>query len=66
LERRLFIVAIQSLLGFLGDIGTQKLDWKLILTFTACSMIGVLIGGFLSKKVSGEKLKIGFGMVCSL
>ena len=57
----LFIVAIQSLLGFLGDIGTQKLDWKLILTFTACSIIGVLIGGFLSKKVSGEKLKTSFG-----
>lgn len=57
----LFIVAIQSLLGFLGDIGTQKLDWKLILIFTVCSMIGVLIGGFLSKKVSGEKLKTSFG-----
>jgi uncharacterized membrane protein YfcA len=57
----LFIIAIQSLLGFLGDIGTQNLDWKLIFTFTGCSIFGVLIGGFLSKKISGEKLKTTFG-----
>jgi uncharacterized membrane protein YfcA len=57
----LFIIAIQSLLGFLGDIGTQNLDWKLILTFTGCSIFGVFIGGFLSKKISGEKLKSTFG-----
>jgi uncharacterized membrane protein YfcA len=57
----LFIIAIQSLLGFIGDIGTQNLDWKLISAFTICSIIGVFIGGFLSKKISGEKLKKGFG-----
>jgi len=57
----LFIIAIQSLIGFLADITTQVLDWKLMLTFTFCSLIGVFIGSFLSKKVSGEKLKKGFG-----
>jgi uncharacterized membrane protein YfcA len=57
----LFIIAIQSLIGFLADITTQVLDWELMLTFTFCSLVGVFIGSFLSKKVSGEKLKKGFG-----
>jgi uncharacterized protein len=57
----LFIVAAQSLLGFLGDISTQKLDWHLLFVFAICSIIGVFIGGFLSKKISGEKLKKVFG-----
>ena len=58
----LFIVAAQSLIGFIGDIRPeQKLDWKLILIFTTCSIIGVFIGNIISKKVQGEKLKTGFG-----
>jgi uncharacterized membrane protein YfcA len=58
----LFIVASQSLIGFLGDLRPeQNLDWNLLLTFTICSIIGVFIGSFLSKKIEGEKLKTGFG-----
>jgi uncharacterized membrane protein YfcA len=58
----LFIVSVQSLIGFIGDIRPeQNLDWNLILTFTVCSIIGVFIGSFLSKKIEGEKLKTGFG-----
>ncbi|MFY7740191.1 MAG: sulfite exporter TauE/SafE family protein [Flavobacterium sp.] len=58
----LFIVAVQSLIGFIGDIRPgQNLDWNLILIFTVCSIIGVFIGSYLSKKIEGEKLKTGFG-----
>jgi uncharacterized protein len=58
----LFIVSAQSLIGFIGDIRPeQNLDWNLILTFTICSIIGVFIGSYLSKKIEGEKLKTGFG-----
>lgn len=58
----LFIVAAQSLIGFLGDLRPEQiLDWKLLLTFTMCSIIGVFIGSYLSKKIEGEKLKTGFG-----
>jgi hypothetical protein len=58
----LFIVSIQSLIGFLGDIkGGQIIDWELLITFTVCSIIGIIIGNLLSKKVSGDKLKVGFG-----
>lgn len=58
----LFIVAIQSLIGFVGDIRPdQIIDWNVVLIFTGCSIIGVFIGNYLSKKFSGDKLKTGFG-----
>lgn len=58
----LFIVSVQSLIGFMGDIRSdQHIDWNLILTFTACSVVGIFIGSWLSKKVEGEKLKTAFG-----
>jgi uncharacterized membrane protein YfcA len=58
----LFIVAVQSLIGFVGDIRPdQIIDWKVVLIFTGCSIIGVFIGNYLSKKFSGDRLKTGFG-----
>lgn len=58
----LFIVSAQSLLGFIGDLRPEQIiNWKLILIFTSCSIVGVFIGNYLSKKFSGEKLKTGFG-----
>ena len=58
----LFIVAVQSLIGFVGDIRPdQIIDWKVVLIFTGCSIIGVFIGNYLSKKFSSDKLKTGFG-----
>ncbi|MEC4003648.1 sulfite exporter TauE/SafE family protein [Flavobacterium sp. SUN052] len=58
----LFIVSAQSLIGFIGDIRPdQSIDWNLILIFTACSIVGVFIGNYFSKKFLGEKLKVGFG-----
>jgi uncharacterized membrane protein YfcA len=57
----LFIVASQSLIGFLGDLNHHKMDWKLLLLFVGLSIVGFFIGNALSKKISGEKLKSGFG-----
>lgn len=58
----LFIVSIQSLIGFIGDIrADQVMDWNLIFIFTSCSIIGIFIGSWLSKKIEGEKLKSAFG-----
>lgn len=58
----LFIVCSQSLIGFTGDVmGTEVIDWKLLLFFTLASIIGIFIGNFISKKIKEEKLKIGFG-----
>ncbi len=58
----LFIIAAQSLIGFLGDLSSnQFIDWKLLLPFTLLSVLGIFIGNFLSKKIDGNKLKTGFG-----
>jgi uncharacterized membrane protein YfcA len=58
----LFIVAAQSLIGFMGDImSDQIIDWKLLQFFTLASIFGIFIGNFISKKVEDEKLKTGFG-----
>ncbi|MDR6969316.1 putative membrane protein YfcA [Flavobacterium arsenatis] len=58
----LFIVAVQSLIGFTGDLlHNSSMDWNLLLLFTLCSIIGIFIGNYLSKKISGDKLKVGFG-----
>jgi uncharacterized protein len=63
----LFIVATQSLIGFLGDIRPdQIIDWQFLLIFTGLSTIGIFIGNAISKVLSGEKLKTGFGWMVLL
>lgn len=58
----LFIVAANSLIGFLGDVqGNPAIDWLFLLSFAGCSVIGIFVGNFLSKKIKGENLKVGFG-----
>lgn len=58
----LFIIALQSLIGFLGDLSNQQnIDWILLLIFTSLAVLGIFIGSFFAKKIHGNKLKIGFG-----
>lgn len=57
----LFIIAINSLIGFLGDLGNIWIDWIFLLIFTAISMSGIILGVYLNKIIDGGKLKKGFG-----
>ena len=57
----LFIVAINSLIGFLGDLGHQEIDWLFLLIFTALAISGVYLGIFFGKFINGARLKKGFG-----
>lgn len=58
----LLIIAAKSLLGFLGDIQSDRnIDWILLSIFTGLSVAGIFIGIYLSKKIDGDKLKTGFG-----
>jgi uncharacterized protein len=57
----LLIIAAKSLIGFLGDLSTQTIDWQLLLIFTGLSIIGIFIGSALSKKINEKVLKTGFG-----
>ncbi|MDR7129604.1 putative membrane protein YfcA [Algoriphagus sp. 4150] len=57
----LLIIAAKSLIGFLGDVTNQVIDWKMLLIFTGLSILGIFIGSSLSKKVNETVLKKGFG-----
>ncbi|NBW02643.1 MAG: sulfite exporter TauE/SafE family protein [Cytophagia bacterium] len=57
----LLIIAAKSLIGFTGDLGHQIIDWKLLLTVTGLAIIGIFFGDIVSKKIDGNKLKVGFG-----
>ncbi|RNC86706.1 MAG: sulfite exporter TauE/SafE family protein [Winogradskyella sp.] len=57
----LFIIAIQSLIGFLGDVKTLDIDWEFLLIFTGISIIGIFIGLSIAKKMSAKNLKTYFG-----
>ena len=57
----LIIVTINSLIGFTGDVQTLEIEWVFLLTFTLISIVGIVFGVFLSKFISGNKLKKSFG-----
>ena len=57
----LLIISAKSLIGFLGDLGNQVIDWKFLLIFTLLSIVGIFIGSSLSKKINENLLKQGFG-----
>ncbi len=57
----LLIIAIKSLIGFIGDIENLEIEWTFLLSFTALSVIGIFIGSYLSNFIDGKKLKKGFG-----
>jgi len=63
----LLIIAVKSLIGFLGDLGNPQIglgngiDWTFLVSFTFIALIGIFIGTHLSKYISGQKLKKGFG-----
>jgi uncharacterized membrane protein YfcA len=57
----LIIVTINSLIGFTGDMQTLNIEWPFLLTFTGISIIGIVLGTYFSKFISGKKLKKSFG-----
>ena len=57
----LLIIALNSLIGFLGDIGRHPIEWKLILIITAIAIVGIFLGTYFNQKVNSQKLKKGFG-----
>jgi len=57
----LVIIAAKSLIGFTGDLGQQVMDWRLLGTVTVLAIVGIFVGDALSKKLDGNKLKVGFG-----
>ena len=56
----LFIIAMNSLVGFIGDVQTIAIDWIFLLKFTLFSIAGIFIGIYLNKYVNEVQLKKGF------
>lgn len=58
----LFIIALNSLLGFTGDVINLKIDWMFLLSITAMAVFGILLGNRMSGMVSGTMLRRLFGL----
>lgn len=57
----LLIIAVKSLIGFIGDIQNLEIDWEFLSVFTALSVVGIFAGIWLNKFIDGSKLKKVFG-----
>ncbi|PMD96465.1 permease [Siphonobacter sp. BAB-5405] len=57
----LMIIAINSCIGFLGDLGQHTMDWKFLGEFTSLTLLGVVVGTGLSRRIPGQVLKPAFG-----
>ncbi len=57
----LFIIAANSLIGFIGDLQNMDIDWPFLFIFTGISIVGIIVGVYASKFIGGTKLKRGFG-----
>ena len=57
----LFIIALNSAIGFAGDMGNIVIDWPFLTTFSFIAIIGIFTGIHYSKFVPEKQLKRGFG-----
>lgn len=57
----LLIIALNSLIGFTGDLGHQSTDWRFLLTVSLLAIGGIFIGGLIGKRIPGERLRSAFG-----
>ncbi len=53
----LFIIAMNSLVGFIGDVQNLEIDWLFLLTFSVISVVGIFIGMYLTKYTNESQLK---------
>ncbi|RYY22674.1 MAG: sulfite exporter TauE/SafE family protein [Chitinophagaceae bacterium] len=57
----LLIIALNSLIGFVGDLGHRTIDWFFIITISIVAVAGIFIGSYFNQQVNAEKLKKAFG-----
>ena len=57
----LFIIAANSFSGFIGDLFNMKMNWQLLLPITALAILGILVGGRLTRLIDGTMLRKAFG-----
>ena len=57
----LFIIAISSLTGFLGDLMNYSMNWSFLFIITGLAVIGILLGNMLNNRISSIQLRKIFG-----
>lgn len=57
----LFIIAINSLMGFLGDVLNYVIDWKFLFGITGLAVVGILVGNLFARKIPASNLRKSFG-----
>lgn len=57
----LLIIAANSLIGFVGDVNQQPIEWGFLLSFTGFAVVGMVLGIYLSKYIAPLTLRKGFG-----
>jgi uncharacterized membrane protein YfcA len=58
----LFIIALNSLIGFAGDLTHFKIQWTFLFSITSIAVVGIFAGMRLSKNVKANELKKWFGI----
>lgn len=58
----LMIIALQSLLGFAGDVSRGiKFEWSLLAIIATIAIVGIVVGSAFAHKIKEQKLKMAFG-----
>ena len=57
----LFIISMNSLIGFTGDLQNRAIDWPFLLVFTGIAISGIFIGAYLNRYINNNKLRKIFG-----
>lgn len=57
----LFVIAINALTGFAGDLLNYNMNWSFLLSITALATFGIFIGNRLTHHIGGAQLRKGFG-----
>ncbi len=57
----LSIIAVNSLVGFTGNLSHTVVDWPFLLIVSTICIAGILIGNVVVARVQASKLKAGFG-----
>lgn len=62
----LFIIAINSLMGFIGDFLNYEIQWRFLLTISSLAIAGILIGNIFTRKIASFYLRKAFGWLTLL
>lgn len=58
----LMIISMNSIVGFVSNFHHKmNIDWVFLLSFSVFTVLGILIGAYLSRFIDGQKLKRIFG-----